>query len=218
MKGSLALLKCQKQAEVTQIKDDDARDSRKVTDQSWVSKYKDQAATQILAISYTFLQPLGVEVVLVKALLPPCALLSTDTWRVKVHKSQVSPKTVFADRWDTGFCVARQQTWELQLGETRCTWQSSAERMVQAKGMPERPLLFPEHKEMATMKWSFRMKPKHHEVQTLGFAQRMQSLTKSDLLHALPLQREKKGGGRGRDGKEHYFYIRGIKFLYMQDT
>lgn len=62
------------------------------------------------------------------------------------------------------------------------------------------------------------MKPKHHEVQTLGFAQRMQSLTKSDLLHALPLQREKKGGGRGRDGKEHYFYIRGIKFLYMQDT
>jgi len=38
----------------------------------------------------------------------------------------------------------------------------------------------------------------------LGFAQSTQGLTKSDLLHALLLQE--------RDRKEHYFYIRAIKF------
>ena len=176
-----------------------------MTDQTWVSKYKHQAATQILAISYTFLQTFGVEVALVKALLPPYALLSTNTWWVKVHKSQLSPKTVFANTWDMGLCVGRQQTRELQLAETRCTWQSSAGGMVQAKGIPERPLLFPECKEMAIMKRSFRMKPKHHEVQTLGFAQRMQGLTKSDLLHALLLQESEKESEHEKESERALF-------------
>lgn len=91
-----------------------------VTDQMWVGKCNNKGVTQIIAISYTFLQTSGLEVALWRF----CYPLRTSEHRhqVKIHKSQVPPKTTFANTWG---CVGRQQTWDLKA-ETRCTWQSSA--------------------------------------------------------------------------------------------
>lgn len=64
----------------------------------------------------------------------------------------------------------------------------------------------------------FQTKSKNHEIQILGFAQRMQGLTKPNLLQTLLLWGRKKEKKRqGKDEEEHYFYIRAIKFLYKQD-
>lgn len=102
----------------------------------------------------------------------PYAFLNTGSWWGKVHKPQVSQYLQTHGTWGSALEDSRPK--ELQLAGTSRTWQSSGGRMVQAKGVPEKPSLFSEHKEMATMKLSFRMKPKHLEVQTLGSAQRLQ--------------------------------------------
>lgn len=94
--------------------------------------------------------------------------------------------------------------------------------MVQAKGMPERPFLISALKEMARMKLSFRMKPKHRDVQTPGFEQRMQSYHVRFIVR-FPSpenkQKTKLPQTRQTDRKEHYFYTKAIKpFYYKQDT
>lgn len=186
-----------------------------VTDQRWISKCNDQGITQIIAISHTFLPSLGLEVVPLWRLRYSHALLSTDTEQRHTNL-RYHPKQCLQT---LGLCVGRQQTQDLELAEF--SWrQSSAGGMAQAKGMSERPWLFTEHNKRATMKWSFKTKSKHHEIQVLSFAQRMQGLTRSDLLQTLLLwgRKKKRKKRQGKDGEEHYFYIRAIKFLYKQDS
>lgn len=85
-----------------------------VTDQRWVSKCNNKGVTQIIAISYTFLQTWGAEVVLWRLHYPPCT--SEHRHWVEIHKPQLPPKIMFAN---TGDCVLKTAGLRLTAGRDK---------------------------------------------------------------------------------------------------